>query len=125
MGGTAMLVLGGAIGVAALLLCAKAPNLDILIGAQALSGAAWSLAITSAFTAALEAGRPGREGTLTGALFSTLALAAFARIAILATNTQSSSSFGPQLENLPFVAWALAAFLMATIAFPERRAAAS
>jgi hypothetical protein len=121
-GGSAILVVGGTVGVAALGICARAPSLEPLVAAQALSGAAWGLALTSAFALAL--GRPGREGTLTGILFSTLALAALVRIFLLAANVQGDARIGPQLENLPFVAWALAAFLMATVAFTDRKEAA-
>jgi hypothetical protein len=107
---------GGLIGVAALAGVSRAPSLEWLITAQSIAGVAWSFALTAAFTAALAAGRPGREGLLTGILFSTLAAAAILRIAILLSGKQGSF----YLESVPFVLWALAAFLIAMVAFPEK-----
>lgn len=115
-GGSAMLAAGGLLGVGALSLCSRPPSLEVLIAAQATVGVAWSIALCAAFSAALAAGRPGREGLLTGILFSTLAAAAMLRIAIVLSGRQGSF----YLESLPFVAWALAAFLTAMVAFPEK-----
>ena len=123
-GGAATMVTAGVIGVLALIGCARAPSLVPLIVAQSFAGVAWSIALMSAFTAALEAGRPGREGLLTGVLFSTLAAASIARLAIFIAGLQSHAVIGPRLENVPFIAWALAAFLMALVAYPERARAA-
>ena len=119
-GGAASMVTAGVIGVLALIACAKAPSLTPLVIAQAFAGVAWSIALMSAFTAALEAGRPGREGLLTGVLFSTLAAASIARLGIFIAGLQAHAAIGPRLENVPFIAWALAAFLMALVAYPER-----
>jgi hypothetical protein len=119
-GGAATMVTAGVIGVLALIGCARAPSLVPLVIAQSFAGAAWSIALMSAFSAALEAGRPGREGFLTGVLFSTLAAASIARLGIFIAGLQAHAVIGPRLENLPFIAWALAAFLMAMVAYPER-----
>jgi hypothetical protein len=115
-GGGAMMAAGGLLGVAALAGCSRAPSIGLLIAAQSIAGAAWSFALTAAFSAALAAGRGGREGLLTGILFSTLAAAAILRIAILLSGKQGSF----YLESLPFIVWALAAFLIAMAAFPEK-----
>jgi MFS family permease len=118
-GASAMMVVAGVMGVCALTACARAPSLDVLMVAQAFSGIAWCFALVSAFSIALEVGSPGREGLLTGILFSTLAAAALLRLGLVVSNVQVGS--GPaHLENLPFIAWALASFLMAMVAFPER-----
>lgn len=119
--GRAIMVAGGVVGVIALSACARAPSLAPLVAAQAFAGVAWSLAMMGAFSGALESGRPGREGLFTGVLFSALAAAALSRLLMVVSGLQASSKAAAQLENLPFIAWALAAFLMATIAFSERR----
>ena len=115
-GGSPMLAAGGMLGVAAFAGCARAPSLEWLMFAQVSAGVAWSLALTAAFTAALAAGKPNRQGLLTGILFSVLAAAAIARMAILLSGKQGAV----YLENLPFIAWSLAAFLVAMVAFPEK-----
>ncbi len=124
LGGTTMMVVAGTLGVIALASCAHVTSLKMVVAAQAFAGAAWSLALVSAFSAALELGRPGREGLFTGILFSTLAAAAIARLAMIVAGLPSHKGIGPQLEQVPFIAWALAAFLMALVAHPERARAA-
>ncbi|NQW92748.1 MAG: hypothetical protein HQ446_01700 [Polaromonas sp.] len=55
----------------------------------------------SAFTSALVKGRTGREGLVTGAMFSLLALAAFARIALVSSQLNKDAQFAPLLRWLP------------------------
>jgi MFS family permease len=123
-GGIAMLVAGGVVGVAALAACVHAPSLTPLVIAQAFAGVAWSLVLMGAFTAAMEGGRPGREGFFTGVLFSVLAAAAATRL-VLVMSDVSATSMGAVLESVPLIAWALAAFLVAAIAYPQRDSNAS
>ena len=122
--GAAVMVGASVAGVAALAACAYAPSLTLLVVAQGFAGAAWCIVMTSAFTAALEAGKPGREGLFTGTLFSMLAAAALARLAIITYEISSGANIpAQQLDIVPFMAWALAAFLVAAIAFPDRKKA--
>jgi hypothetical protein len=115
-GGSAMLAAGGMLGVVAFAGCTRAPSLEWLMLAQVSAGVAWSIALTAAFTAALAAGKPNRQGLLTGILFSVLAAAAIVRMVILLSGKQGAV----YLENVPFIAWSLAAFLIAMAAFPEK-----
>jgi hypothetical protein len=79
--------------------------------------------LMSAFTAALEVGAPGLEGRITGMLFSMLALAAFARIAFVASGLPAAGGVAEVLPAIPALAWLLATGLIATIALhaPRRR----
>ena len=79
-----------------------APGLPGLLAAQCLAGAGWALLLCSAFSAALRLGQGGREGLMSGALSSTLALATLMRIAFV-------SSASPQPASVVALAW-LAAF---------------
>jgi hypothetical protein len=122
-GGAVVMAGAGAIGAVALVMVVRATSLESLLIAQGVAGAAWGVALMSAFTTALEAGMTGREGTFTGILFSTLAAAALVRISILAANLQASATIGPQLVNIPFVAWIAAAALVTVLALKDARPA--
>jgi MFS family permease len=121
-GGTPVLVAAGVLGVVAYMASVHVRSLDALVIAQGIAGAAWAIALMSAFTAALEVGTPGREGFLTGILFSVLAAAALARLALITVNAQAHATIGPQLPHVPFVAWALGAFIIAIVAYRATRA---
>ena len=116
-GGAIVMAASGAIGVVALVASVRAPSLGPLLIAQGIAGAAWAIALMSAFTVALDIGRPGREGTLTGVLFSTLAVAALMRLGLILTNVQASGTLGPHLLNVPILAWAVGSFLIAVVAY--------
>jgi hypothetical protein len=121
LGGSLVMAAAGAVGVVALIAAVRATSLEQLMIAQAIAGASWAIALMSAFTAALEVGKPGREGLLTGILFSTLAAAAAMRLGLILANVQASGTLGPHLANAPIVAWALAAFLVAIVAYRRAR----
>lgn len=107
-----MLMGGTAAGALALAAVAHAPNLPALIAAQLAAGAAWGLIIGYAFTAALDAGRTGREGRFTGLVFALLALAALTRFGFVVSGLNQSPGIGPLLGALPAVAWAGALLLL-------------
>ena len=118
-GGMITMVAGGALGVLGLFAWSQTAILAPLVAAQFAIGAAWALILTGAFTLATEAGRGGREGLLTGIIFSILAGAAFARLLIAVTGTAGMLP----LAFVPLVAWAAAAALIAPMALrprPER-----
>ena len=96
-GGMRVMAFAAGIGVIAMAPMSGLATRETLAAAQFVAGAAWAVALTAAFTAALEAGRPGREGLLTGVLFSMLALAAFARLAANTAGVQSGLLFVPGL----------------------------
>jgi len=109
-----VLVTGGFLGAAALIACANAGSIDALVAAQLVAGAAWATALVGAFALATELGSPGGEGAFTGALFSMLALAAAARIAMVVGDVPATS---PAIfALLPFLAWTMAAAMVAAAA---------
>jgi hypothetical protein len=112
-GGADTMAVAGAIGVVALVACAVAPMLEVLVAAQFVAGAAWGVALWAAFIAALDAGRPGREGMVTGVLFSALAAAAFARLAAIAWGL-------PALPQVPPYAWAAGSLVAGVLAVRYR-----
>ncbi len=115
-GGPSAMFVGAALGVASFFLYGKVASLEELAAVQLLAGAAWAVALTSTFTAALEIGRPTREGFVTGALFSMLAMAAMARLATVNLGLPADPELGEYLRNFPFTAWALACLLAGALA---------
>ena len=111
-GGMPVFAAGATAGFVALLLCARAPDAQALVWAQLLAGAAWGVALTAAFTAALELGRPGHEGLVTGLLFSVLAAAALARLASVAAGLPAWTDFA----SAPAYAWGAVAVIAAALA---------
>ena len=67
--------LAGLLGGMALVACATAPTLPILIALQIVAGAAWAVVFLAAITAAAELGRTGHEGKWIGAILALFALA--------------------------------------------------
>jgi len=114
-----VLVMGfaGCVGALATYASTIAGTLELLIAAQFVAGGAWGILMMSAFTSALVIGRIGREGLVTGAMFSLLALAAFMRIALVASHLNKDTQFAPLLAWLPTVAWASAGLLLLSLAW--------
>ena len=61
-------------------------------------------------------GKSGNEGSITGALFSLLAVATFARTMIVWTELNKEATFAAVQPWLPVAAWMLAAGLLLVIA---------
>ncbi|HEX2828897.1 MAG TPA: MFS transporter [Burkholderiales bacterium] len=83
-----------------------------LVALQFVAGGGWGCVLMSAFSAAIALGHTGREGRMTGALFSLLALAAVARIVILAAQLNTHSVFVAASAWLPVAAWGIAGLLL-------------
>ncbi|MEO8310673.1 MAG: MFS transporter [Caldimonas sp.] len=115
----ALRVMGAAgfVAAAAALAAQHAGSLALLIAAQCIAGAAWAALLLSAFAAALELGRSGREGRFSGALSSVLAGAALLRMAVIAFAWHKESPL--LLQWLPVVAWLLAGGALLAIARPR------
>ena len=111
-GGVLVMGVAGCVGALATYASTIAGTLGLLIAAQFVAGGAWGILMMSAFTSALVIGRIGREGLVTGAMFSLLALAAFARIALVAFHLNKDTQFAPLLAWLPTAAWAVAGMLL-------------
>lgn len=105
-----LIVMGGAglLGALAVLGAELAGNLNMLIAAQFVAGAAWGCMLMSAISAALAIGDTGAEGKVTGLVFSALALATFARMAAVAGGLQKLPEYAPLLQWAPVACWSVA-----------------
>ena len=111
-GGVRVMVAAGVIGVLAAWFTALSLTFEPLIAAQLAMGAAWGVLLESAFAAALATGRGGREGGATGVILSVLAVAAFARIALVTAGIQKQPGVAEWLPLAPALAWGLGAALL-------------
>ena len=119
-GGLRVMAAGGVIGALAAFAAVHAGSLTVLSTAQFIAGGAWGCVMMSAVTAALalghNGGKSGNQGSITGALFSLLAIATFARMMIVWTELNKDPTFATIQPWLPAAAWMLAAGLLLTIA---------
>ncbi len=119
-GGLWVMAAGGAVAALAAFAAVNVGSLTTLSTAQFIAGGAWGCVMMSAFTAALALGHSGSqngsEGSITGALFSLLAIATFARMMIVWTDLNKAPTFATIQPWLPVAAWMLAAGLLLVIA---------
>lgn len=115
-GGVWVMAIAACVGAWATWLTTVASALPLLVVAQFVAGGAWGILMMSAFTSALVIGRTGREGLVTGSMFSLLALAAFARISIVAAQLNKDASLAPLIAWLPTVAWVVAGLVLMAMA---------
>jgi predicted MFS family arabinose efflux permease len=87
---------------------ALAGNLEALTIAQFFAGAAWGCILVAAFTLAFAVGDDGREGTMAGVLFSALAVATLARMAMVAAGFPANPAVKTLLQWAPAVCWGAA-----------------
>jgi MFS family permease len=107
-GGLIVMGAAGLLGALAALGAELAGNLNMLIAAQFVAGAAWGCMLMSAVSAALAIGETGAEGKMTGLVFSALALATFARMAAVAGGLQTHPEYAPLLHWAPVACWSVA-----------------
>jgi MFS family permease len=123
-GGVAVMTVAGVLGAIALALASRATSLDALVAAQLFAGGMWGCVLMSATAAALGIGHTGREGTVLGGLFAALAVAAFARMAVVAGGMPQQAGLASVMAWAPVGAWIVAALLLAAAAGRGRAAAA-
>jgi MFS family permease len=107
-GGLIVMGAAGLLGALAVLAAELAGGLQTLIIAQFVAGAAWGCMLMSAVSAALAIGHTGKEGKVTGLVFSALALATFARMAAVAGGLQKIPEYAPLLHWAPVACWSVA-----------------
>jgi MFS family permease len=107
-GGLFVIGVAGLLGALAVLGAELAGNLNMLIAAQFVAGAAWGCMLMAAVSAALAIGANGAEGKLVGLAFSALALATFARMAAVAGGLQKLPEYAPLLQWAPVACWSVA-----------------
>jgi MFS family permease len=119
-GGVLVMGVAGVVAALASSLAWFAGSLAELVAIQAVAGGAWGCVLASAVAAALDMGHTGREGRVTGALFSMLALAAAARIGIVAGELAKAPAYAAWLQWTPVAAWAAASGLLLWLASRRR-----
>ena len=107
-GGLIVMGAAGLLGALAVLAAEMAGNLNMLIVAQFMAGAAWGCMLMAAVSAALAIGETGAEGKVVGLVFSALALATFARMAAVAGGLQKLPEYAPLLHWAPAACWSVA-----------------
>ncbi|MDP3692053.1 MFS transporter [Bradyrhizobium sp.] len=107
-GGLIVMGAAGLLGALAVIGAEFAGDLNMLIAAQFVAGAAWGCMLMSAVAAALAIGDSGAEGKVVGLVFSALALATFARMAAVAGGLQKLPEYAPLLHWAPVACWAVA-----------------
>jgi MFS family permease len=107
-GGLIVMGAAGLLGALAVLGAEFAGNLNTLIVAQFIAGAAWGCMLMSAISAALAIGERGAEGKVVGLVFSALALGTFARMAAVAGGLQRLPEYTPLLHWAPVACWSVA-----------------
>ncbi len=119
MGGAALL------GALAIVVTAAASSLGMLVVAQFAAGAAWGCILMSAFALAFSIGENGKEGAMAGLLFSALALATFARMAVVASGLIADPGFRAAAQWAPTVCWVLAGAALLYVALSGVRSLAA
>lgn len=110
----AITVLGASalVGAVAVFAAELAPNLEMLIAAQFVAGAAWGCVMMNAVTSAMAIGETGAEGKVVGLVFSALALATFARMGAVAGGLPAIPDYAALLGWLPVVCWTIAGAIL-------------
>jgi MFS family permease len=122
LGGIVSMTLGALVAAGSAWAAAQATNVASLGIAQFICGAAWGAVMVSAVVAAFAIGRNGGEGTAVGAVFSVIAVATMARIALVTAHGDQVPAIATALPWLPTVAWLAAALVL--IGVPTLRRAA-
>lgn len=120
-GGVAVASAGAIAAAVASLAALGARDLNTLIALQFVAGGGWGCVLMSVVSAAIAVGHTGREGRLTGGLFSLLALAAFARIALVAAGLNKEPGYAELFAWLPVVAWGLGGAILLYLYMAYRR----
>jgi MFS family permease len=120
-GGIAVAATGALIASFASFAAAHAPDLNTVIALQLIAGGGWGCVLMSAVAAALAIGHTGSEGKLTGGLFSLLALAAAARIAIVIAELNKDPDFAAFLTWAPAATWCFGGLLLLLLFRAERK----
>jgi hypothetical protein len=122
-GGLPVMGLAGLAGAIAMVVMQLAGSLPLAVIAQSVAGAAWGCILISAFAAAAAIGYTGAEGKTTGLLFSALALATFARMAVVATGALADPALGPLIHLAPIVCWAVGGVVLIVLSLTHKRRA--
>ena len=120
-GGIAVASTGAIVAAVASFATLSVGDLNMLIALQFIAGGGWGCVLMSVVSAAIAVGHTGREGRLTGGLFSLLALANFARIALFAAGLNKDPLYAELFAWLPVVAWGAAGVILVALAVTYRK----
>jgi MFS family permease len=120
-GGLPVMGLAALIGAIAIVVMGSSGTLDIVVAAQFTAGAAWGCILMSAFATATALGYGGHEGKTTGILFSTLAIATFARMAMTAAGVLNNPALAPLLHWAPIACWTVAGAVLVALSIAHIR----
>lgn len=120
-GGVAVASAGAVAAAVASFAALGARDLNTLVALQFVAGGGWGCVLMSVVSAAIAVGHTGREGKLTGGLFSLLALAAFARIALVAAELNKEPGYAELFAWLPVVAWGVGGTILLYLYMAYRR----
>ena len=104
------------LGAAGAYASASASSLDMLIAAQVVTGGAWGSMLMCGFTAAVAAGRTGREGLSLGMLFAVLAAATLSRIVTVVAGLPKQTEYAALFAWAPALCWIAGALMVGAIA---------
>ena len=124
-GGIAVASAGAIVAALASFAALYAQTLNAVIALQFIAGGGWGCVLMSVVAAAIAVGHTGKEGRLTGGLFSLLALAAFLRILVLAVELNKDTQFAALLPWLPVTAWAGGGLILLVLVKSYRQAPAA
>ena len=109
------LCLAGLIGGIALVACAAAPPLPLLIALQVVAGGTWAMVFLAALVAAAQLGRTGHEGKWIGTTLALFALATVGRMVLVLVFSPGGGAIGEQLPWLAGVSWLLGAAVLGLV----------
>ncbi|ORV52096.1 hypothetical protein AWC05_21385 [Mycobacterium florentinum] len=121
LGGLVAMMVGAVIAAGSAWAAALATDVVSLGIAQFVCGAAWGAVMVGAVVTAFAIGRHGREGTAAGALFSVIAVATMARIALVTAHGDRVAAVASALPWLPTVSWLAVALLLPPVLLRMRR----
>jgi MFS family permease len=121
IGAVASMMLGAAVAAGSAWAGALAPDVVSLAIAQFVCGAAWGCVMVSTVVAAFAIGRRRSAGTAVGAMFSVIAVATMARIALVTAHGDRVPAVASTLPWLPTVSWLAAALLLLPVMRAARR----
>jgi hypothetical protein len=119
VGGSAVMIGAGIVGVAALVAAELGGSLAVVIAAQLVAGAAWAGMLVGAFAVSTNLER--RPGSATGLVLSTLAAATVVRIALVKSELVVAPAVAAVAPMIPAIAWAAGTLVGALLHRRPRR----
>ena len=111
-----VMAMSAVLGAAGAYAASSAGSLDMLIAAQVVTGGAWGSMLMCGFTAAMAAGRSGREGLALGLLFAVLAAATLSRIATVLSGATKQTDYAALFSWAPTLCWLAGGLLVGVLA---------